>query len=105
MIVVLTCYFKMCLHVNFGLQDNTEVRSLAAGSSSAVKLSRFFDKVIERRHHSRDRVSPFVDRNNLSGRRQMSSPLSNPVSPLGALSPMSAYSGFSGYSYKSFHND
>lgn len=79
--------------------DNTEVRSLAAGSSSAVKLSRFFDKVIERRHHGRDRISPYVDRNNLSGRRQMSSPLSNPMSPLSTLSPLSAYS------FKSAHND
>ncbi|XP_033211953.1 rab-like protein 3 [Belonocnema kinseyi] len=34
-------------------------RSLAAGSSSAVKLSRFFDKVIERRYHSaREGISP-----------------------------------------------
>lgn len=28
------------------------MRSLAAGSSSSVKLSRFFDKVIERRYYS-----------------------------------------------------
>jgi Rab-like protein 3 len=38
------------------------VRSLAAGSSSSVKLSRFFDKVIERRYHCRDGVSPFSDK-------------------------------------------
>lgn len=35
------------------------MRSLAAGSSSSVKLSRFFDKVIERRYYSsRDGISP-----------------------------------------------
>lgn len=32
--------------------DCHQARSLAAGSSSAVKLSRFFDKVIEIRYHS-----------------------------------------------------
>ncbi|GLG99504.1 hypothetical protein R5R35_008381 [Gryllus longicercus] len=42
--------------------DCQQIRSLAAGSSSAVKLSRFFDKVIERRYHSRDRISPFSDK-------------------------------------------
>jgi Rab-like protein 3 len=46
----------------FALQDCRQVRSLAAGSSSAVKLSRFFDKVIERRYHSRDGVIPFSDK-------------------------------------------
>ncbi|XP_034248605.1 rab-like protein 3 [Thrips palmi] len=85
--------------------DNTEVRSLAAGSSSAVKLSRFFDKVIERRHHGRDSISPYVDRNNLSGRRPFSSPLSNPMSPLSTLSPLSGYSAYSAYSFKSAHNE
>ncbi|KAJ9598289.1 hypothetical protein L9F63_011029, partial [Diploptera punctata] len=42
--------------------DCRQARSLAAGSSSAVKLSRFFDKVIERRYHSRDGISPFSER-------------------------------------------
>ncbi|PNF40995.1 Rab-like protein 3 [Cryptotermes secundus] len=42
--------------------DCRQVRSLAAGSSSAVKLSRFFDKVIERRYHCRDGISPFSDK-------------------------------------------
>ncbi|XP_066995064.1 rab-like protein 3 [Anabrus simplex] len=51
--------------------DCCQVRSLAAGSSSAVKLSRFFDKVIERRYYSRDRISPFSDK-----RRLPTSPLS-----------------------------
>uniref|UniRef100_A0A1Q3G2T8 Rab-like protein 3 n=1 Tax=Culex tarsalis TaxID=7177 RepID=A0A1Q3G2T8_CULTA len=31
-----------------------EARSLAAGTTDAVKLSRFFDKVIERKYYSRD---------------------------------------------------
>ncbi|XP_067896928.1 rab-like protein 3 isoform X2 [Heterodontus francisci] len=34
--------------------DCTNPRYLAAGSSNAVKLSRFFDKVIEKRYFSRD---------------------------------------------------
>ncbi|XP_066598649.1 rab-like protein 3 isoform X2 [Prorops nasuta] len=39
--------------------DCRQIRSLAAGSSSAVKLSRFFDKVIERRYYSlREAMSP-----------------------------------------------
>ncbi|KAL0100044.1 hypothetical protein PUN28_019487 [Cardiocondyla obscurior] len=32
--------------------DCRQIRSLAAGSSSSVKLSRFFDKIIERRYYS-----------------------------------------------------
>ncbi|XP_011146776.1 rab-like protein 3 isoform X3 [Harpegnathos saltator] len=32
--------------------DCRQIRSLAAGSSSSVKLSRFFDKVIERRYYA-----------------------------------------------------
>ena len=40
-------------------QDCRQIRSLAAGSSSSVKLSRFFDKVIERRYYSsREALSP-----------------------------------------------
>ncbi|XP_012269199.1 rab-like protein 3 [Athalia rosae] len=39
--------------------DCHQVRSLAAGSSSSVKLSRFFDKVIERRYYAnREGISP-----------------------------------------------
>lgn len=39
--------------------DCRQIRSLAAGSSSSVKLSRFFDKVIERRYYSsREALSP-----------------------------------------------
>jgi Rab-like protein 3 len=34
--------------------DCTHVRHLAAGTSNAVRLSRFFDKVIERKYPSRD---------------------------------------------------
>ncbi|XP_071455219.1 rab-like protein 3 [Hetaerina americana] len=40
------------------LLDSHQVRSLAAGSGSAVKLTRFFDKVIERRYQRQgDRFS------------------------------------------------
>lgn len=39
--------------------DCRQIRSLAAGSSSSVKLSRFFDKVIEKRYYSsREAISP-----------------------------------------------
>ncbi|GLV48586.1 uncharacterized protein CBL_06018 [Carabus blaptoides fortunei] len=41
--------------------DCRQTRYLGAGSTNAVKLSRFFDKVIERRHCARD-ASPFGDR-------------------------------------------
>ncbi|XP_032069137.1 rab-like protein 3 isoform X4 [Thamnophis elegans] len=37
-----------------GMKDCTSPRYLAAGSSNAVKLSRFFDKVIEKRYYIRD---------------------------------------------------
>lgn len=40
-------------------QDCRQLRSLAAGTSSAVKLSRFFDKVIEMRYHARENLTPF----------------------------------------------
>ncbi|XP_077297794.1 rab-like protein 3 [Arctopsyche grandis] len=36
--------------------------AFAPGSTNAVKLSRFFDKVIERHHYSRDISSPFSDK-------------------------------------------
>ncbi|XP_058027208.1 rab-like protein 3 isoform X2 [Ahaetulla prasina] len=36
------------------MKDCTSPRYLAAGSSNAVKLSRFFDKVIEKRYYIRD---------------------------------------------------
>ncbi|KAK0090182.1 hypothetical protein PV325_002607 [Microctonus aethiopoides] len=43
--------------------DCRQVRSLAAGNTSSVKLSRFFDKVIERRHYiNRDMNSPDMRR-------------------------------------------
>ncbi|XP_011300519.1 rab-like protein 3 isoform X1 [Fopius arisanus] len=39
--------------------DCSQVRSLAAGTTSSVKLSRFFDKVIERRFYAnREGISP-----------------------------------------------
>ncbi|XP_075233487.1 rab-like protein 3 isoform X2 [Lycorma delicatula] len=46
-------------------QDCRQMRSLAAGTSSAVKLTRFFDKVIEMRYHARENISPF----NISDKR------------------------------------
>ncbi|XP_063227736.1 rab-like protein 3 [Bacillus rossius redtenbacheri] len=55
--------------------DCCQSRSLAAGTSSSVKLSRFFDKVIERRFYGRDGLNPFSDK-----RR-----------PASALSPNSKY--------------
>ncbi|XP_068127061.1 rab-like protein 3 [Hyperolius riggenbachi] len=49
--------------------DCTSTRCLAAGSSNAVKLSRFFDKVIEKRYYSRDAstISGFTDRKRFGG--------------------------------------
>lgn len=44
--------------------DCTNPRYLAAGTSNAVKLSRFFDKVIEKRYFTRDasQMTGFTDR-------------------------------------------
>ncbi|XP_004638876.1 rab-like protein 3 [Octodon degus] len=49
--------------------DCTNPRYLAAGSSNAVKLSRFFDKVIEMRYFLRDsnQIPGFPDRKRLLG--------------------------------------
>ncbi|XP_063297957.1 rab-like protein 3 [Pelobates fuscus] len=49
--------------------DCTSTRYLAAGSSNAVKLSRFFDKVIEKRYFSRDSstIPGFSDRKRFGG--------------------------------------
>lgn len=38
--------------MNYNFQNCEQTRSLAAGTSSSVKLSRFFDKVIERRYYT-----------------------------------------------------
>ena len=46
-----------------------EVRSLAAGTSDAVKLGRFFDKVIERKYYQRGEIFP-------SDKRKYASPTS-----------------------------
>ncbi|KAA8588328.1 hypothetical protein FQN60_001522 [Etheostoma spectabile] len=45
-------------------EDCTNPRYLAAGTSNAVKLSRFFDKVIEKRYFTRDpsQMPGFTDR-------------------------------------------
>ncbi|XP_074643831.1 rab-like protein 3 [Tubulanus polymorphus] len=42
--------------------DCNQVRHLSAGSSNAVKLSRFFDKVIERKFYSREGSMVSVDK-------------------------------------------
>lgn len=42
--------------------DCTAAKAVAPGSSSSVKLSRFFDLVIEKRFQNRDRPSPFDKR-------------------------------------------
>lgn len=44
------------------LLDCCQAKSLAPGSSNAVKLSRFFDKVIERRYFSREGSQSFLDK-------------------------------------------
>lgn len=44
------------------LMDCCQVRSLAPGSANAVKLSRFFDKVIERKYFSREGSQSFLDK-------------------------------------------
>ncbi|EFN61819.1 Rab-like protein 3, partial [Camponotus floridanus] len=41
--------------------DCRQIRSLAAGSSSSVKLSRFFDKVIEERYYSSRGETTWMD--------------------------------------------
>ncbi|KAK9710139.1 hypothetical protein QE152_g26150 [Popillia japonica] len=45
------------------LLDCRQTRYLAAGTSNAVKLSRFYDKVIERRYNSQT-ASPYLERFN-----------------------------------------
>ncbi|XP_012550783.1 rab-like protein 3 isoform X2 [Bombyx mori] len=53
-----------------------QARSLAPGSTNSVKLTRFFDKVIERRYYSR--VSPFSDKRRIPPYiMATSTPLSN----------------------------
>ncbi|XP_044727125.1 rab-like protein 3 isoform X2 [Chrysoperla carnea] len=46
--------------------DCLDVRSFAAGSSNAVILSRFFDKVIERKYYTREITTPFDKRRGVS---------------------------------------
>jgi len=43
--------------------DCHQTRSLAPGSTNAVKLSRFFDKVCERRLHNHNSFTNYLDRN------------------------------------------
>lgn len=42
--------------------DCLSTKSLAPGTGNAVKLSRFFDKVIERRHHAREPAGAVFER-------------------------------------------
>lgn len=44
------------------LMDCRQANALAAGSSSAVKLSRFFDKVIEKKFYVKSPLSPFTEK-------------------------------------------
>lgn len=44
------------------LMDCRRPNALAAGSSSAVKLSRFFDKVIEKKFYQKYPLSPYTDK-------------------------------------------
>ena len=46
------------------LQNCLDTKSVAPGSTNAVKLCRFFDRVIERRYH-RDHSNSFYDRRKL----------------------------------------
>ncbi|CAH0407711.1 unnamed protein product [Chilo suppressalis] len=57
-----------------------QVRSLAPGTSNSVKLTRFFDKVIERRYYSR--ISPFPDK-----RRHIPSYMMTTSTPLSSNKP------------------
>lgn len=63
---------------------NCHERNLAAGTSDAVKLSRFFDKVIERKFYSRE-ASGIYDKKKFN--TPFTSPLVTPfTSPLGSFS-------------------
>lgn len=70
--------------------DCRNLRSFHAGSTDAVKLSRFFDKVIEKKYN-RDN-STFIDKRKFIN---IQSPMDNPryISPF--QSPLGNYSNFS----------
>ena len=63
---------------------NCHERNLAAGTSHAVKLSRFFDKVIERKYYSRENSGLYDKRKYVT---PFTSPLVTPfTSPMASLS-------------------
>lgn len=72
--------------------DSRNPRSFHAGSTDAVKLSRFLDKVIERKYFAREN-STFIDKRKFTN---IQSPIDSSfryVSPF--ASPLSNYSNFS----------
>jgi hypothetical protein len=75
-----------------------DVRSIAAGSTIAVKLQRFFDKVIERKYYSKEN-STFYDRNRTTTRFPTTR-IQSPIEPARYISPFTSptignYSNFS----------
>lgn len=75
-----------------------DVRSIAAGSTVAVKLSKFFDKVIERKYYSKEN-STFFDRNRTTIRLPITR-IQSPLEPSRFISPFTSptignYSNFS----------
>lgn len=74
-----------------------DVRSTAAGSTIAVKLQRFFDRVIERKYYSKEN-STFYDRNRTTTR--LPTRIQSPIEPSRFISPFTSptignYSNFS----------
>lgn len=79
--------------------NSRDARSIAAGSTTAVKLQRFFDKVIERKYYSKEN-STFFDRNRTASRFPASRLLSPNLEPNRYISPFTSpllgnYSNFS----------
>lgn len=72
--------------------DCRNPRSFHAGSTDAVKISRFLDKVIERKYYSRDN-SAFVDKRKFTNIQSPVDHSSRFISPF--TSPLGNYSNFS----------
>ena len=72
--------------------DCRNPRSFHAGSSNAVKLSRFLDKVIEKKYFSRDN-STFIDKRKFTNIQSPADSSSRYTSPF--TSPLANYSNFS----------
>ena len=80
-------------HAEEILVDCNQARSFAPASTNAVKLSRFLDKVVERKYNSFGRLPFFAARNNQATRQ--TTPLSGSSSPLlGSTSTPSSTSIF-----------